>query len=94
MSSEAVQKSSLQLPCQHALATPSEHEKVKGKVLDVIMDVVTEALPVQSVQYRVTGSIRDGTSSTSHAAFAKLQRLPAKCALVDFAFLRAAERTT
>lgn len=73
MGPETMQQASLQLPRQDALAAPPAHQKIKGEVLDVVMHIVTEALPVQSVQQRVASSVSNGAGSVSLTALPEFQ---------------------
>lgn len=83
MSSESVKESSLQFPGQYPFAASAVHEQVEGEVLDEIVHLVAKTLAVEGVKHRVAGSVGDGAGSLSLSAFAKLQRLATKSALID-----------
>lgn len=62
------------------------HQQVQGEVFNKVITVITERLPVQSVEQRMTGTIGDATASVGLTSFAKLQRLTSESSLVDFTY--------
>lgn len=82
---ETMKCSVFQTERNHSSAFSILHQQVQGKVLDEVVAIVAQRLAVERVQQRVAGSVRHAAASVSLAAFAELQRLTTKSALIDLA---------
>ena len=63
------------------------HDEIKREVFDEEVGVMAERLAVESVEERVTGTVRRRGAAVCLAALAELERLATECTLVDLALL-------
>lgn len=70
------------------------HDKIKSKVLNEEVGVVSQGLSIECVQDSMTSSISSSGASVCLATFAVFQRLTTKSTLVDLAFFGTGEGDT
>ena len=87
---EAVDGAVVEIPGHHAAAGAVFHDQVEGEIFDEEIDFMLHALAVEGVQHGMAGAV-GRRAGALHDALAVIGGHAAKGALVDLAFLGAAE---
>jgi hypothetical protein len=82
VATETVESAILLVVGNDTFALAVFHDQVQGKVFDKVVGVVSERLPIESMQESVTGTIRGSAASVSLATFAVLLRLTTEGTLI------------
>ena len=89
---EAVQRAVVKVPGEHAAALAIfRHQQIECEIFDKELSLMAERLGVECVQDRVAGAVGGGAGALRRRAFTVFGGHAAKGALIDFAFLGAAE---
>ncbi len=92
LGAETMDRAVIEVERDHAAAGPVFHDQVEREIFDEEVGVVLEALLVERVEHRVTGTVGGGAGALGRRALPHVLGHSAECALVNFALGGAAER--
>lgn len=94
MRTEPVEGTIFETDGHDANALAFVHDQVECEIFHEKVGIVSEGLAIQGVQYRVSRTVRCGSTTICLTSFAELEGLATKGSLIDFAVFRSGKGDT